>query len=61
MSYRILELIFFIIADERREEQFNDIISSSMYSDIRKYVKFMSYNNLVKQYEKENIILSEEL
>lgn len=32
-----------------------------MYSDIRKYVKFMSYNNLVKQYEKENIILSEEL
>lgn len=52
---------FFIIADERREEQFNDIISSSMYSDIRKYVKFMSYNNLVKQYEKENIILSEEL
>lgn len=52
---------FLIIADKKREEQFNDIISSSMYSAIRKYVKFMSYDSLVKQYEKEKIILSEEL
>lgn len=52
---------FLIIADEKRREQFNEIISSSMYNAISKFVKFMSYDNLVKQYEKENIILSEEL
>ncbi len=52
---------FSIIADERRREQFNDIISASMYNPIRKLVRFVSYDNLVKQYIKEQIVLEEEL
>lgn len=52
---------FSIIADERRREQFNDIISASMYNPIRKLVRFVSYDSLVKQYAKEQIVLKEEL
>ncbi len=52
---------FSIIADECRREQFNDIISASMYNPIRDYVKFISYDNLIKQYAKEQIILENEL
>ncbi len=52
---------FSIIADECRREQFNDIISASIYNPIRDYVRFISYNNLIKQYEKEQIIIENEL
>lgn len=52
---------FSIIADASREEQFFDIISASMYNPIRKYVTFMSYDNLIKQYAKEQIVLDDEL
>lgn len=52
---------FSIIADERRREQFNDIISASMYNPIRKLVRFVSYDSLVKQYAKEQIVLKKEL
>ena len=53
--------VFSIIADERRRDQFNDIISASMYNPIRELVRFVSYENLVKQYAKEQIILEDEL
>lgn len=51
---------FSIIADERRN-QFYDIISASMYNPIRELVKFVSYENLIRQYEKETIVLEDEL
>lgn len=52
---------FSIIADESRRNQFNDIISASMYNPIREYVKFRSYNSIIKQYAKEQIVLEDEL
>lgn len=52
---------FSIIADENRREQFLDIISASMYNPIREYVKFRSYESIIKQYTKEQIILEDEL
>ena len=52
---------FSIIADERRRNQFYDIISASMYNPIRELVKFVSYENLIRQYEKETIVLEDEL
>lgn len=52
---------FSIIADESRREQFNEIISASMYNSIRDYVKFRSYESIIKQYDKEQIILEDEL
>lgn len=52
---------FSIVADERRRDQFNDIISVSMYNPIRELVRFVSYEALVKQYEKEQIILTDEI
>lgn len=52
---------FYIIAEESRREQFNDIISASMYNPIRDYVKFRSYDTIIKQYTKEQIILEDEL
>ena len=50
-----------IVADEKRREQFNDIISASMYNPIRELVRFVSYDNIAKQHEKEQIILENEL
>lgn len=52
---------FSIIADESRRNQFNDIISASMYNPIREYVKFRSYDSIIKQYAKEQIVLEDEL
>lgn len=52
---------FSIIADESRREEFLDIISASMYNSIRKYVKFRSYENIITQYTKEQIVLEDEL
>lgn len=52
---------FFIIADEKRRNYFNDTISSTIYDTIRKNIKFISYENLAKQYLKESIVLSEKL
>lgn len=52
---------FKIIADKQRKGQFNNIISDSIYNPIRKYVQFMSYENLIKQYEKERIVLEDML
>ncbi len=52
---------FSIIADESRRNQFHDIISASMYNSIRDYVKFRSYDSIIKQYAKEQIVLEDEL
>ena len=52
---------FYIIADKSRNEQFNDIMSMSLYSPIKEYVKFFSYKDLIRQYEKEKIVLDREL
>lgn len=52
---------FKIIADEKRKEQFMDIMSASIYNPIRNLVNFMSYENLIKQYEKEKIVLDDVL
>lgn len=50
---------FSIIADESRRAQFNDIISASMYNPIRDLVRFVSYEKLVKQYERERIAVED--
>lgn len=52
---------FSIIADESRRNQYMDIMTASMYNPIRKLVRFISYENIIKQYEKESIILVDEL
>jgi len=52
---------FSIIAAASRREEFLDIISASMYNPIRDYVRFVSYDTIVKQYEKEQIVLDDEL
>ena len=46
---------FYIVAPKEREKQFENVISSSMYNDIRDLVSFRSYDIIVKQYEKEII------
>lgn len=52
---------FSIIGHESRRNQFHDIISASMYNSIRNYVTFKSFESIVKQYEKERIVLEDEL
>lgn len=39
---------FFIVADQRREEEFNDKISASIYDSIRQRVEFRNYSRVVK-------------
>ena len=48
---------YYIIADDSRKKQFYDIMECSIYSPIRDYVKFFSYENLVKQYESERSLV----
>lgn len=48
---------FYIVAPKDRERQFNDIISSSIYSNIKNIVRFVNYDTLLKQYEKEIITI----
>lgn len=45
---------FFIVADKRRLNEFNKIISESIYNPIREFVKFADYESVAKQYEKES-------
>lgn len=52
---------FYIIADESRRNQFDEIMAASMYNPIRNYVKFTSYDSIIKQYAKEQIVLKDEL
>lgn len=46
---------FYIVAPKERERQYVDAISSSIYSKIKNFVAFVSYDTLIKQYEKEII------
>ena len=48
---------FYIIADESRKSQFNSLIERNIYSSIRDYVKFFSYDHLVNQYTKERELI----
>ena len=48
---------FFIIAAKERENQFKDIIASSIYKDIKNLVQFVNYDDLVKQYESEHNLI----
>ena len=47
---------FFIVASSARRNQFNDVISASIYNSIRSIVKFVPYELLVSQYENEQNI-----
>lgn len=48
---------FYIVAPPERERQFNEVISLSIYSKIKNIVRFVSYDSLIKQYEKEIITI----
>lgn len=48
---------FYIVAPKERERQYADIISSSIYKKIKNIVSFVSYDTLIKQYEKEIITI----
>ena len=47
---------FFIVASSVRKNQFESVISASIYNPIRSLVKFVSYESLVSQYENERNI-----
>lgn len=48
---------FYIVAPKERERQYFDTISASIYKDIINIVSFVSYDTLIKQYEKEIITI----
>ena len=47
---------FFIVASSARRNQFNDVISASIYNPIRSIVRFVTYESLISQYENEQNI-----
>lgn len=49
---------FRIVADSKREQEFRDKISRSIYDPIRNLVRFISYDDISNQYEKERIVLT---
>ena len=52
---------FYIVAAQERKRQFDSIIENSIYNGIRDYIKFVSYDTLIEQYEKESIIIDGEI
>ncbi len=48
---------FYIVAPKERERQFKDIISSTIYRKIKDIVSFVNYDTLIKQYEKESMLI----
>lgn len=50
---------FYIVAPKSRERQFDDIIDRSIYREIKNLVKFVDYESIIKQYEKESIVVTE--
>ena len=48
---------FYIVAAKERERQFHDIMENSIYRPIHDLVKFVSYDTLVRQYDKETIMI----
>jgi hypothetical protein len=49
-----------IVADENRKAEFEQKIKHSALEEIIARVKFLGYNNLVKQYEYEVLKVSQE-
>lgn len=45
---------FFIVADKRRLNEFENIISESIYKPIKEFVRFADYESIANQYEKES-------
>ncbi|MBQ9183657.1 MAG: hypothetical protein IJ143_07785 [Neisseriaceae bacterium] len=52
---------FFIVAKQERQKQFNSVINASIYSSIKEFVKFIDYENIIKQYEKEMTLIEKEI
>lgn len=50
---------FYIVAPKDRERQFIDVVNLSIYRDIKDMVKFLNYDAIIKQYEKESISVGE--
>ncbi len=42
---------FYIVAPKERENQFKDVIASSIFNSIRNITEFISYDTLISQYE----------
>ena len=42
---------FFIVADERRHKQYDNVISRSVFKEIKDRVKFQSYEKIINQYD----------
>lgn len=51
---------FYVIADESRRNQFNSLMERNIYSSIRSYVRFFSYDKLVSQYSGECALMQME-
>ena len=49
---------FYIVAAKERRNQFNDILSASMYKPIQELVKFIDYDSLVEQYNLQSRVIS---
>lgn len=52
---------FYIVAAQERKRQYEDIISKSIYREIKNIVNFVSYETVIKQYEKESVIIEDEI
>lgn len=52
---------FYIVAAQERKRQYEDIISKSIYREIKNIVNFVSYETVIKQYEKESVIIEGEI
>lgn len=48
---------FYIVAANERKRQFESVLNKSIYNGIRDFVKFVSYDALMQQYEKESIVV----
>ncbi len=46
---------FYIVAHKNRYKEFQNIISNSIYKEIKDIVRFADYDSIAKQYEKESI------
>ena len=52
---------FYIVAAIDRKKQYDELIEKSIYRDIKDIISFVSYDTVVKQYEKESIIIDGEI
>lgn len=48
---------FYIVAAQEKKRQFESVLSKSIYNGVRDYIKFVSYDTLIRQYEKESIVI----